>query len=87
MNPGDQVEISTRYDPGPGHFALEVAIGLRGGGRPRLPASRVVIANPQLDTSRAWGPYISKGMLRPYVAWEAWDAPADSAEAGPKIRP
>lgn len=49
----------------------------------RQRVSRLLVPSPQLDPGAAWSTYVANGTLRPYVAFEAWDARADWAAAYP----
>ena len=45
--------------------------------------SALAIPNPQLDATLSWSKLFSGPVLRPYAAFESWDAAADAADAYP----
>lgn len=72
VTPGQAIDMSVKF----GEAGAILTIGVTGSATVR---SVVTISTPQLNNDLSWKPYLAKEYLRPYVAFEAWDAPSKNA--------
>tara|TARA_B110000208_G_C11759884_1_gene426480 strand:- start:10 stop:1830 length:1821 start_codon:yes stop_codon:yes gene_type:complete len=72
VSPGDAVAMTTALLPN-GSVSVRVASGKH--------HSAIVVDHPQLDPAQSWSKFWRGGLLRPYAAYEAWDAPATRSAA------
>jgi hypothetical protein len=47
----------------------------------------LTVETPQLDPTLSWAPFVRAGLLRPYAAFEAWDAPSVNSSMYPPFPP
>eukprot|EP00035_Acanthoeca_spectabilis_P005038 m.109415 g.109415 ORF g.109415 m.109415 type:complete len:282 (-) comp12847_c0_seq1:1403-2248(-) len=76
VTPGQAIGMSVKF----GEAGAILTIGVTGSATVR---SAVTISTPQLNNDLSWKPYLVKEYLRPYVAFEAWDAPSKNATKYP----
>lgn len=79
-SPGDRVEMAVVFSDGQWIATMTVvSVHTRG----VAGTSTLVIPNPQLDPTLSWSKLFPGPVLRPYAAFESWDAAADAADAYP----